>query len=54
MDPFKSPIRIEFPLRGEWQKHPRLLSKRVPSHGTNRMGMRYAFDFVQVNWNKSP
>lgn len=51
MDPFKSPIRIEFPLRGEWQA-PTTPVKRVPSHGTNRMGMRYAFDFVQVNWNK--
>nr|WP_308052533.1 hypothetical protein [Enterococcus gallinarum] len=53
MDPFKSPIRIEFPLRGEWQA-PTTPVKRVPSHGTNRMGMRYAFDFVQVNWNKPP
>lgn len=41
---------IEFPLRGEWNA-PQTPAKQVPSHGTNRMGLRYAFDFLQLNWN---
>jgi hypothetical protein len=52
MDVFNNAIRIEFPLRGEWQA-PTTPVRQVPSHGTNRMGMSYAFDFVQVNWDKS-
>lgn len=41
-------IAIEFPLRGEWNA---LTSpkNRIPSHGTNRMGLRYAFDFVRLD-----
>lgn len=48
-------VTIEFPLRGEWQA-PTTPAKQVPSHGTNRMGLRYAFDFLQVDWeqNKKP
>lgn len=42
-------IIIEFPLRGEWQA-PTTPAKRIPSHGTDRMGLRFAFDFVQVDW----
>ncbi|MEI5991512.1 hypothetical protein A5881_003049 [Enterococcus termitis] len=45
----KSDIIIEFPLRGEWHT-PTTPAKKIPSHGTNRMGMRYAFDFLQINW----
>ncbi|MCA5012955.1 MULTISPECIES: M23 family metallopeptidase [unclassified Enterococcus] len=43
------PIIIEFPLRGEWHA-PITPVKRIPSHGTDRMGLRFAFDFVQVDW----
>lgn len=45
----KEVIIIEFPLRGEWftKVSP---ADRIPSHGTNRFGLRYAFDFIQVNW----
>ena len=25
---------------------------RVPSHGTNRFGTRYAYDFLQVDWTR--
>lgn len=42
------PVKIEFPLRGEWTA-PTTPAKKVPSHGTNRMGLRYAFDFLQVD-----
>lgn len=44
------PITIGFPLRGEWYA-PTTPAKKVPSHGTNRMGLRYAFDFLQVDRN---
>lgn len=45
------PIVVEFPLRGEWLS-PNTPGTRVPSHGTNRLGTRYAYDFIQVDWNR--
>jgi hypothetical protein len=44
-------ISIGFPLRGEWLavNSP---GTRIPSHGTNRLGTRYAYDFIQVNWDR--
>lgn len=45
------PIVIAFPLRGEWAV-PQTPGTRVPSHGTNRFGTRYAYDFLQVDWNR--
>ena len=41
-----SPVVVRFPLRGEWVAV-RTPAYRVPSHGTNLLGQRYAFDFVQ-------
>lgn len=41
-------ICIEFPLRGKWRA-PTSPVDRIPSHGTNRMGLRYAFDFFQTD-----
>ncbi|GCF95078.1 hypothetical protein NRIC_29690 [Enterococcus florum] len=40
------PLVIHAPLRGEWftETSP---ATRVPSHGTNQFGLRYAFDFIQ-------
>lgn len=48
----KKELAIEFPLRGEWftEVSP---ANGVPSHGTNKFGLRYAFDFIQVDWEKS-
>lgn len=43
--PGPSPIVVEFPLRGEWIA-PNTPGKRVPSHGTDMLGQRYAYDFV--------
>ncbi|MFV0396084.1 MAG: M23 family metallopeptidase [Coprobacillaceae bacterium] len=43
------PLVIEFPMRGEWLT-PTTPAKQIPSHGTNRMGLRYAYDFLQVDW----
>ena len=45
------PIIVEFPLRGEWFS-PNTPGTRIPSHGTNRLGTRYAYDFIQVDWDR--
>ena len=47
----KNPIVVGFPLRGEWYA-PNTPGSQIPSHGTNRLGSRYAYDFVQVDWNR--
>jgi murein DD-endopeptidase MepM/ murein hydrolase activator NlpD len=39
-------VVVEFPLRGEWAAV-RTPAHRVPSHGTDMLGQRYAFDFVR-------
>lgn len=44
-----NPIVIEFPLRGEWNA-PISPGDKIPSHGTNRLATRYAYDFIQVDW----
>lgn len=45
------PIIVEFPLRGEWLS-PNTPGTKIPSHGTNRLGTRYAYDFIQVDWKR--
>ncbi len=52
MKGFDDPVIIEFPLRGEWMA-PTTPGTRIPSHGTDQLGERYAFDFVQVDWARS-
>jgi hypothetical protein len=39
---------VEFPLRGEWMavQSP---ATRVPSHGTDMLGQRYAFDLIRFD-----
>ncbi len=44
-------IIVEFPLRGEWYS-PNTPGAKIPSHGTNRLGTRYAYDFIQVDWGR--
>lgn len=39
---------VEFPLKGEWIT-PNTPGTRIPSHGTDMFGERYAFDFVGVD-----
>jgi hypothetical protein len=39
-------VVVQFPLRGEWVAV-RTPAHRVPSHGTDLLGQRYAFDFVR-------
>lgn len=45
------PIIVEFPLKGEWFS-PNTPGTKIPSHGTNQLGTRYAYDFIQVDWNR--
>jgi hypothetical protein len=45
------PIIVEFPLRGEWLS-PNTPGTKIPSHGTNQLGTRYAYDFIQVDWER--
>jgi len=40
---------VEFPLRGEWTAI-NTPAHRIPSHGTDKLGMRYAFDFIRRSW----
>ncbi|WP_314061964.1 M23 family metallopeptidase [uncultured Vagococcus sp.] len=49
METNESPLVLEFPLRGEWLA-PTTPAKKIPSHGTNQFGLRYAYDFLQVDW----
>jgi hypothetical protein len=51
MKHFENPITLEFPLRGEWLA-PNTPGTKVPSHGTDKFGETYAFDFLQVDWSR--
>jgi len=44
----KKSIVLEFPLRGEWMS-PNTPGKKIPSHGTDMLGQRYAYDFWQID-----
>ena len=44
-------VVVEFPLRGEWVAV-RPPAHKVPSHGTELFGQRYAFDFVRPDGRK--
>lgn len=46
-----NPILMQFPLKGEWYS-PNTPGSKIPSHGTNRYGTRYAYDFIQVDWTR--
>lgn len=48
----KEPIIVAFPLRGEWLS-PNTPGTKIPSHGTNQLGTRYAYDFIQVDWERT-
>lgn len=45
------PITVEFPLRGEWTAA-HTPAEKVPSHGVDFWGQTYAYDFLQVDWDK--
>lgn len=45
------PITVKFPLTGEWCAV-NTPGYKVPSHGTDQLGQRYAYDFFQIDWDK--
>jgi hypothetical protein len=45
------PIVVELPLRGEWTAV-HTPAHRIPSHGTDQLGQRYAFDLVRPDLRK--
>lgn len=47
----QSPISVDFPLRGEWVA---IISPgdRVPSHGTDMLAQRFAYDFIRIDRRK--
>jgi hypothetical protein len=51
MGELDDPVVVAFPLRGEWiaENTP---AHRIPSHGTDMLGQRYAFDFVRTDHRK--
>ena len=51
MNEFENALVVEFPLRGEWMV-PSTPGKRIPSHGTDQLGQRYAYDLLQIDWGK--
>lgn len=48
----RTPIIVGFPLRGEWLS-PNTPGTKIPSHGTDKLGTTYAYDFIQVDWNRA-
>lgn len=45
------PIAIKFPLSGEWCAV-NTPGHCVPSHGSDMLGQRFAYDFLQIDWNQ--
>jgi murein DD-endopeptidase MepM/ murein hydrolase activator NlpD len=45
----ENPVSVEFPLRGEGWMAVTTPAARVPSHGVDILGQRYAYDFVKVD-----
>lgn len=41
-------VVVDFPLRGEWTAY-HTPAEKVPSHGTDQLGQRYAYDFVRID-----
>lgn len=41
---------VEFPLKGEWVA-PHTPGDKIPSHGTDSLGQRYAYDFFRTDIN---
>ncbi|WP_162564397.1 MULTISPECIES: peptidoglycan DD-metalloendopeptidase family protein [Microbacterium] len=49
MGELADPVIVEFPLRGEGWMAVTTPAARIPSHGVDILGQRYAFDFVRVD-----
>jgi hypothetical protein len=48
----RRPVIVAFPLRGEGWVAVTSPADRIPSHGTDMLGQRYAFDFIRVDGRK--
>ena len=48
MGELDDPVVVGFPLRGEWSVE-RTPAYRIPSHGTDLLGQRYAYDLVRTD-----
>jgi hypothetical protein len=48
MGELDDPVVVELPLRGEWlvERGP---ADRIPNHGTDLLGQRYAYDLVRTD-----
>jgi murein DD-endopeptidase MepM/ murein hydrolase activator NlpD len=44
-----APVMVAFPLAGEGWVAVNSPADRIPSHGTDMLGQRYAFDFIRVD-----
>jgi Peptidase family M23 len=44
-----NPVVVEFPLRGEGWVAVNSPADRIPSHGTDMLGQRFAFDFLRAD-----
>lgn len=51
MGELDNPVIVDFPLRGEWVA-PTTPARKVPSHGTDMLGQRYAYDFFRTDERK--
>lgn len=51
MSELDNPVVVEFPLRGRWAAA-NTPAHRIPSHGTDMLGQRFAFDFVRTDDRK--
>lgn len=47
----QDPVEVAFPLRGEWVAA-NTPAHRIPSHGTDQLGQRYAYDLLRVDARK--
>jgi hypothetical protein len=45
----RHPVIVDFPLRGEGWMAVTTPAHRIPSHGTDLLGQRYAYDFLKVD-----
>ena len=48
VDELDDPVVVELPLRGEWTVE-RSPADRIPSHGTDLFGQRYAYDLLRTD-----
>jgi hypothetical protein len=50
----EDPVVVDFPLRGEGWLAVQTPAARIPSHGTDMLGQRFAYDFLKVDARARP